>query len=52
MVPGPSYQINCLSAPSRGGPMMAAMRILLAEDEHVLGEWLAKTLEQSGWRAA
>jgi two-component system response regulator TctD len=29
---------------------MAAMRILLAEDEHALGEWLAKALEQSGWR--
>ena len=26
------------------------MRILLAEDEHALGEWLAKALEQSGWR--
>ncbi len=26
-----------------------AMRILLAEDEHALGEWLAKALEQSGF---
>jgi len=26
------------------------MRILLAEDEHALGEWLAKALEQSGYR--
>lgn len=26
------------------------MRILLAEDEHALGEWLAKALEQSGFR--
>lgn len=26
------------------------MRVLLAEDEHALGEWLAKALEQSGWR--
>lgn len=27
-----------------------AMRILLAEDEHALGEWLSKALEQSGFR--
>jgi two-component system, OmpR family, response regulator TctD len=26
------------------------MRILLAEDEHALGEWLAKALEQAGFR--
>jgi len=26
------------------------MRILLAEDEHALGEWLSKALEQSGFR--
>lgn len=26
------------------------MRILLAEDEHALGEWLCKALEQGGWR--
>jgi two-component system, OmpR family, response regulator TctD len=26
------------------------MRILLAEDEHALGEWLSKALEQSGYR--
>jgi two-component system, OmpR family, response regulator TctD len=26
------------------------MRILLAEDEYALGEWLAKALEQSGYR--
>lgn len=26
------------------------MRILLAEDEHALGEWLCKALEQSGFR--
>src|SRR2546423_5602179 len=26
------------------------MRILLAEDEHELGQWLAKALEQSGFR--
>ncbi|APW43014.1 response regulator [Rhodoferax saidenbachensis] len=26
------------------------MRILLAEDEHALGEWLTKALEQSGYR--
>jgi two-component system response regulator TctD len=28
----------------------AAMRILLAEDEHALGEWLAKALEQAGFQ--
>ena len=27
-----------------------AMRILLAEDEHALGEWLSKALEQAGFR--
>lgn len=26
------------------------MRILLAEDEHALGEWLSKALEQTGYR--
>jgi two-component system response regulator TctD len=30
--------------------IIAAMRILLAEDEHALGEWLSKALEQGGWR--
>ena len=29
---------------------MRTMRILLAEDEHGLGEWLSKALEQSGFR--
>jgi two-component system response regulator TctD len=29
---------------------MARMHILLAEDEHALGEWLSKALEQSGYR--
>ena len=29
---------------------MARMRILLAEDEHALGEWLSRALEQSGHR--
>lgn len=29
---------------------MTDMRILLAEDEHALGEWLSKALEQSGFR--
>lgn len=33
-------------APSHPQPM----RILLAEDEHQLGEWLSKALEQSGFR--
>lgn len=36
------------------GPIIRAMHILLAEDEHSLGEWLSKALEQSGhkvdWR--
>ena len=31
-------------------PHNAAMHILLAEDEHALGEWLSKALEQSGFR--
>src|SRR5262245_61456652 len=29
---------------------LPTMRILLAEDEHALGEWLSKALEQSGFR--
>lgn len=33
-----------------GGADNAAMRILLAEDEHALGEWLAKALEQAGFQ--
>lgn len=31
-------------------PIIPDMRILLAEDEHALGEWLTKALEQSGNR--
>jgi two-component system, OmpR family, response regulator TctD len=30
--------------------IIPSMRILLAEDEHALGEWLSKALEQSGYR--
>ncbi len=30
--------------------ILRAMRILLAEDEHALGEWLTRALEQSGLR--
>lgn len=37
---------------SQGGQWFhnPAMHILLAEDEHALGEWLSKALEQSGFR--
>lgn len=34
----------------RPGGDNAAMRILLVEDEHALGEWLARALEQAGFR--
>jgi two-component system response regulator TctD len=36
-----------LAGPARHN---ASMRILLAEDEHALGEWLARALEQAGFR--
>lgn len=56
MVPCRTYQspINGLSwtAPwaTRCAAIISRMRILLAEDEHALGEWLSKALAQSGYR--
>jgi two-component system response regulator TctD len=35
--------------PVRGKRTLYIMRILLAEDEHALGQWLSKALEQSGF---
>lgn len=42
--------LNCLSTHLGRRFRMGGMRILLAEDEHALGEWLSKALEQSGFR--
>jgi two-component system response regulator TctD len=47
MLPPPTFRSpfsRCLPAHNR------AMRILLAEDEHGLGEWLARALTQAGHR--
>jgi two-component system, OmpR family, response regulator TctD len=48
MVPLNTYQLPFKSP--RPSTDNARMRILLAEDEHALGEWLSKALEQSGYR--
>jgi two-component system, OmpR family, response regulator TctD len=47
MLPGRTFPTAFKRA---GGPDNAAMRILLAEDEHGLGEWLRRALEQAGHR--
>jgi two-component system response regulator TctD len=46
MVPGATFQ-SPISADARPAHN-ARMRILLAEDEHALGEWLSKALAQAG----